>query len=282
MNKLWKYEGSSPFSASRIRTCGDLDTYLFGQVVYPPMGRFSRPCQDAFQLVAVQSGSINVQVGRAHYFLAPGEAMLQRPGQREIYRFSDKEETKHTWCQVSPDVLSREEKRVLSRAKGVQKVPASVNILVEEGLAVGYHGDTGTHIAMQTLARACLLRFGANACAMNRISCEIPLNPDFERALEVITSKFYELRSVQDVAQRVGSSVTKLQALFRQNGAESPSRMIWRLKAERAVQLLRSTGLSLGEIADHCGYANAFHLSRSIKTRTGKAPRYLRVQEWKQ
>jgi transcriptional regulator GlxA family with amidase domain len=52
--------------------------------------------------------------------------------------------------------------------------------------------------------------------------------------------------------------------------------MIWRLKTDHAVQLIRATGLTLAEIADQCGFSNAFHLSRCVKERTGTAPRDLR------
>lgn len=52
--------------------------------------------------------------------------------------------------------------------------------------------------------------------------------------------------------------------------------MIWRLKTGLAVQLLRATGLTLAEVADQCGFANAFHLSRCVKERTGLSPRALR------
>ncbi len=84
------------------------------------------------------------------------------------------------------------------------------------------------------------------------------------------------IQSAEELARRVGISATQLRLLYRREGGESPSDMIWRLKVEHAIQLIRSTGLTLGEIATDCGYANPFHLSRSVKRYTGHSPRSLR------
>ena len=132
---------------------------------------------------------------------------------------------------------------------------------------------------MLALARSCLLRFAADA-RLDRREASPPLHPALERALEIAATAYAELHSAEDLAQRVGISVTQLRSLCRNSGRESPTDMIWRLKAEHAIQMIRSTGLTLGEIADSCGYANPFHLSRSVKQYTGNSPRQLRREEW--
>ena len=40
------------------------------------------------------------------------------------------------------------------------------------------------------------------------------------------------------------------------------------------------TGLSIKEIAEHCGFANAFHFSRKFKLAYGQSPRLWRSQKW--
>ena len=90
-----------------------------------------------------------------------------------------------------------------------------------------------------------------------------------------------DLRKFYSIHRRPPGLKAALRSLFRRHGSESPSRMIWRLKVEHAIQLLRSTGLTLGEVAAHCGYANPFHLSRAVKKHTGYSPRDMRRHEWK-
>ena len=55
--------------------------------------------------------------------------------------------------------------------------------------------------------------------------------------------------------------------------------MIWRLKSDQAVQLIRATGLTLAKVAEQCSFSNAFHLSTCVKDRTGIAPCELRKTE---
>ena len=66
---------------------------------------------------------------------------------------------------------------------------------------------------------------------------------------------------------------------FHDDQGESPTAMIWRLKTDQAVQLIRATGLTLAEVAEQCGFSSAFHLSRCVKNRMGVAPRELRKNE---
>jgi AraC-like DNA-binding protein len=153
-------------------------------------------------------------------------------------------------------------------------------VLIEEGLATAGSIHAELHQALAALARSCLLRFAAHANTPNRQLA--PARPAFERALTLATTAYPQFRSAADLALCVGLSPTRLRTLFQEAGHESPSSMIWRLKVERAIQLIRSTGLTLGEIADDCGYANPFHLSRSVRRHTGCSPRELRQNEWKE
>jgi transcriptional regulator GlxA family with amidase domain len=261
-------------------TSGDFTRYVFGKTVYPREGHCGPRVQRDYQLIILISGHVRITVDKTVYELRPGEGVLLCPGHREFFRFSEKEESEHSWCQVAPELLSREDKRLLRSAGGVHNVPASVHLLIEEGLAVRHHGNEELHDAMQALARACLLRQAAHARSLERKGSSAPLHPALERALEMGATHYAELRSAEDLAARAGISANQLRSLCRQAGRESPSDMIWRLKVEHAIQMIRSTGLTLGEIAESCGYANPFHLSRSVKKATGYSPRRLRQEEW--
>jgi len=258
---------------------GNGTDYLFGKVVYPPGGRVEPRIQKDYQLIVLNSGALRVTVEDFTHELTPGDAIMQLPGLREYYRFSEESKSEHTWCQVAPGHLSEHEKRLLNESAGMRKTPTAVRLLIEEGLAVRGSDESYLHDAMLNLARACLLRFAAHTRMLDRNIKATPLHPALDRALEIATLRFAELRSAEDLARRVGISVTQLRSLCRQARRESPTDLIWRLKAERATQMIRSTGLTLGEIADSCGYANPFHLSRSVKRYTGDSPRRLRRDE---
>jgi AraC-like DNA-binding protein len=128
------------------------------------------------------------------------------------------------------------------------------------------------------VAKACLLRFGAHV--LEAPGARHPLHPAMGRAMETLEREAVELRTASDLSERCGISVSRLRQLFSEAGKESPSAMLWRIKTEHAVRMIRSTGLTLGEIAEQSGFSNPFHLSRCVKMLTGHPPRELRRIEW--
>lgn len=265
--------------ASRVSVAGISMRYAFGKATYPPNGTYGPRRQPCYQLVILLRGSLKLTADGASYDFKPGDAILERPGQREVFHFSPNETSVHSWCEVQPGELSPAERRALDAACGVViRPPSAVHVLIEEGLAVREHEDMGD--AMGTLARACLLRFAQHCGSAKFVSGKPPPHPDYVRAREAVAEDYAELRNAADLARRVGVSAAQLRTLFRRGGSESPSRMIWRLKLEHALQLLRSTGFTVAQIAEHCGYANPFHLSRAVKKHTGDSPRGIRLSEW--
>jgi AraC-like DNA-binding protein len=280
MERLSRVEVSYISSGTRTAMCGDEGRYLFGKAIYPPGGRCGPRVQGVFQLIVLIRGSLRLTIDGVNHELAPGEAILQRPGLHEFYRFDAETESVHTWCQVSPRFFSPADRRLLKRAGRIRPAPSSIHLLIEEGLAVQNHASPELHDAMAALARACLLRFAAHATSLDQRAAATPVHPALQRALDLAAAHYTELHSGEDLARRVGISASRLRSLCRAARRESPSDMIWRLKVERALQLIRSTGLTLGEIADDCGYANPFHLSRAVRRHTGHSPRRLRQAEW--
>ena len=275
-----KPAGITPIrSVSSALVTGTHGEYTFGKTTYLPNGSCGPRVQENYQLIVLLKGSLRLTADRVVYDLNPGDAILKRPGQREFFRFSSTENSVHTWCEVKPHRLTRVERRLLNAAGGVFQAPSAVHVLIEEGLAVRDQEEMTE--AMAALARACLLRFAQHVQSIRPRGTEAPPHPAYVRAREAASAHYAELHDANDLAQRAGVSATQLRSLFRRHGSESPSRMIWRLKVEHAIQLLRSTGLTLGEVAAHCGYANPFHLSRAVKKHTGYSPRDMRRHEWK-
>jgi len=261
-------------------SCGKYEKYLFGRAVYTPGGHFGPYIRTSFILIVLTKGSLRLTVDDASYNLAPGEAILLHPGAKEFFRFSPDSESAHTWCEIWPDLLSSANRRLFRKTRGVHQAPASIHLLIEEGLTTPIQSNPNLHSAMSTLALACLLRFTAQANSLDQQSTAPPLHPILQRALDFATYHYVELRSGEDLARSIGISTSRLRALCKAAWSESPSAIIWRLKVEHAIQLIRSTGFTLGEIADNCGYANAFHLSRAVRRHTGHSPSRLRQIEW--
>lgn len=78
--------------------------------------------------------------------------------------------------------------------------------------------------------------------------------------------------SATDMAARVGLSVSRLHAVFREELGTSPLAWIAERRLERARQWLAGTRLPLAEIALRCGYADQSAFTRAFGRAHGLAP----------
>lgn len=79
--------------------------------------------------------------------------------------------------------------------------------------------------------------------------------------------------NADDLASRVALSPSQLTRLFRSHVGISPTRYLWRLRADQMAELLAMTGLSVGEAARAVGWSNPAVASRAFKRRYGISPR---------
>ena len=260
----------------RAESRGD-DLHMFGRAIYLPRGWHGPRRQNVYFLITILEGSVAIDCDGRHIPLASGEGVILPPRGMEFFRFDAHARTVHQWCQIAPSFTDRPQRELLRAAGHPSPVPASVNILIEEGLSIPMNAGPHLNLAMQTLAKACLLRFAAHAS--ENIPTKQTRHQAVRRALEAVSMNPAKFRTAEDLACHCGISYSRFRKLFQDDQGESPTAMIWRLRSEQAIQLIRVTGLTLSEVADQCGFSNAFHLSRCVKERTGLSPRQLRKIE---
>lgn len=103
---------------------------------------------------------------------------------------------------------------------------------------------------------------------------------DFEQtvaaARHVIDERYHTRLTVDDLAAAAGVSRTCLHVSFSRVLEQSPMDYLRGVRLRHALGLVRQTNLTLDAIADRCGFHSASHLTRHIKTATGRAPGALR------
>jgi transcriptional regulator GlxA family with amidase domain len=77
-------------------------------------------------------------------------------------------------------------------------------------------------------------------------------------------------------AAKAGLSLSRFYELFRTATGTSPARYIRHRRFERAEEMLRTTDLSVKEIANHTGRFDFSHFVRDFKRLYGKSPRTYR------
>jgi AraC-like DNA-binding protein len=78
--------------------------------------------------------------------------------------------------------------------------------------------------------------------------------------------------SVADMARRANLSPSRFSVLFRQHFGLAPHQYFLRLRIEHAQALLRTTDLTLREIAESCGFADVHHFAKAFKRIVQETP----------
>lgn len=92
------------------------------------------------------------------------------------------------------------------------------------------------------------------------------------RAERILAEQLGSPLTVKEVAAALGVSPSTLRAQFVKLRGYPPKFYQQQKRRERALELIGSSNLSLGAVADLCGFDSAGHLSRSIKGATGRTP----------
>jgi AraC family transcriptional regulator len=130
--------------------------------------------------------------------------------------------------------------------------------------------------AADSLARLMLVRVvrhlhGKSACAHG-------LTPKaLERVRDYVMEHLGERILVADLAHHAGLSPNRFALSFTKQTGQSPHRFVMAKRAERAVELLTRSQLSLAAIAADCGFANQQHMSNVVMKQLGMSPNRLRL-----
>lgn len=79
-------------------------------------------------------------------------------------------------------------------------------------------------------------------------------------------------KDVGRLASRRGYQPKYFARLFREFTGQNPRDFLIQAKVHKAQDLLRNSDLSVGEVADLCGYSSVYFLSRQFKQSTGMTP----------
>jgi AraC-like DNA-binding protein len=146
--------------------------------------------------------------------------------------------------------------------------------LALQGLAMHGLNQTGTEarrlwatIAAEALRRG-YLAMGLNLSARH--------GKDLRTLLSAIDESLQFPWTLPEMARRLHCSVTHVGRRFAEAGLQAPLREVRERRMQKAAMLLRETDRDLHDIADMCGFARPFALSRAFKRRFGQSPRSFR------
>ncbi|HZD52515.1 MAG TPA: GlxA family transcriptional regulator [Woeseiaceae bacterium] len=101
-------------------------------------------------------------------------------------------------------------------------------------------------------------------------------DPRLEHAVNFIEQNLAQPPHVEDVAARVGLSRRQLERIFRDEFGMSPWKYALGRRLRQAHLMLTQTEQSITEIAHQCGFADASHFSRHVRSTFGAPPQTVR------
>ncbi|PCJ56139.1 MAG: hypothetical protein COA79_19575 [Planctomycetota bacterium] len=110
-------------------------------------------------------------------------------------------------------------------------------------------------------------------------SFESGIDPRIIKALQILHENYSHSLSIQDVALESQLSVAQFRRLFKEFIGISPKTYLNNYRIERAASLLRSTSLSIKQIAFQVGYQDEHYFHNVFKRFFGLTPRQYQAQE---
>ena len=98
------------------------------------------------------------------------------------------------------------------------------------------------------------------------------IDDDIRSVTAYMEAHLSEKIDVDDLAARVYLSHTGLIWKFKRQVGVSPLQYLIELRMQRAKELLLTGTLSVSEIAERCGYPNAYYFTNAFRKHTGKSP----------
>jgi LacI family transcriptional regulator len=97
-------------------------------------------------------------------------------------------------------------------------------------------------------------------------------DPNVVRAVRLLRGRCTDPPPMEQIAREAGLSLRVMQLRFKELLGHSPGEELRRARLDRVKQLLRETTLTLEEIAESAGFANANTLCEQFRKQTGTTP----------
>lgn len=130
-----------------------------------------------------------------------------------------------------------------------------------------------TQLSAQLYTLLMILLESARTCMVDEKKLAV-----MEEVQQYIQRHLHEKLTVDALAERTGYSTSHFNRLFIRATNQSPYQFITGARIDRAKHLLATSGLSIQEVADRCGFPNVSNFSYTFRQACGMTPTAFRKQ----
>lgn len=255
-----------------------LDPVLyFGEFRYSPGGTYGPKLQPHLHLHYFYTGGAEITAGEGTFSVAKGEAILVPPGTVNHYRFSPHETTRLGQCSLVDPRIGKSAAAALRRPPAVVPFTPAMRKLAE----MGYGLRNATMPAeLRVRAHLGMALIGSFLAASNFLREEkSPLPEAVGKVKTLVDTRYAEPLTLDDLAKAASLTKAHLIRLFKRHLGQSPIDYLWQVRVTQGIELVRTSGLRLSEIADQTGFRSLFHFSRRIRAACGMPPSEIRRRQ---
>ena len=101
---------------------------------------------------------------------------------------------------------------------------------------------------------------------------------DLRKVLEMIEDSIGEPLRLSELAKVAGMSPFHFARVFKEEIGAPPGQYLLRRRAEHAASLIKTSSISLSEVAHRTGFSSQSHMTRVVKATTGATPGQIRAE----
>ena len=233
-------------------------------------------------LYVVLGGSVKLTCGRQTWTVSKNEMILLRRAQSVSYEKQGSEETGLFESQLFAindellkDFLTSQQVQIpqMTEELGAQVSPMSDRLVAYCWSLSPYFNDPSQVNPGLLRLKVMELLYNVMDCSKNifrqMLQLRQPVKTDIHRVVE---ENYTSPISLDELAYLSGRSLLSFKREFQDIYGESPARWIREKRLSKAQQMLRSSSLSVADVAYSLGFENPTHFSRIFKQQYGYAP----------
>lgn len=258
----------------------DLNLYQYGREHCDPLHSYGPTMRNHYLFHYIISGKGTLVAAGSdgkdrNYSLKAGNGFLIFPGQVTTYQADPEDPWEYTWIEF--DGMFAKEAVMLSGLTMSEPVYRSNEKKIAEEMKntmLTLSQDVSGHSPFRQIGLLYQIIDGFVSSASERRTPSSGHISDYyiNEAMNYVEQNFQQDISVESIAEYCGLSRGYLNKIFQKYIGKSPQAFIIQYRMSKAVQLLKHTELSIGDVSKAVGYPNQLHFSRAFKKIYEKSP----------
>ncbi|PRX74285.1 AraC-like DNA-binding protein [Cohnella sp. SGD-V74] len=230
--------------------------------------RIDRPRSAVSSIEYIIRGRGTVRIDSQEFYPKAGDTYFLHQGQDHLY-FSDKDDP---WIKIWVNVRGELLTDLIGRygLKGCYHIPDFYAMNYLQRIVHNAQANDDNAVLNCTLAvHELLVKLNEHLYAPAVLS-------DAMRLKTYLDHRVSENVSLSELAAVIGKSESQTIRLFKREYGVTPYHYHLQLKLDFAQKLLRSTGMTVREVAAHLSFGDEFYFSNLFKKKLGSAPNHFR------